>query len=473
MTSTLTDRLRGIVKATRLAPPAAEDQPDERQRATLSRVPAEPAVTGSGEAPAASTARSQDARSPGHTPHSLEAALGGAWVEAGAARSFIVERREDREAWHGKVQVGALAAALSEAHPDAALLVTSEASASPPFVFFDLETTGLSGGAGTYAFLVGCGWFDADGGFVMRQFVLPRAADERPMLRAVAAQFAQAGTLVSFNGKSFDAPLLETRFSYHRLPWTAGHLPHLDVLHPARRFWRSETPQGEASSCSLGSLERHVLGAHRLADLPGAEAPGRYFQFVRSGDARPLADVLEHNRNDILSLAGLTVRLLQLVRAGAGESRDAREAIALGRLYERGGMPGRAAEAFVHALTLTTGTPQDARTGCSRALLRTEALHALALGARRDRRYDEAAARWREIVEQPRVPPGILREALEALAIHHEHRVRDLSTALAFARRTLDAGPIAARRDSLRHRLARIERKLGVSQEHLRLQLGD
>lgn len=441
MTSTLTNRLRGIVKAARLVPPEA-------------------AGSVSGEVPV-------------REPHSLEAALGGAWVEAGESRSFVVERREDRDAWHGNVQVGALAAALSEAHPDAALLVTSEASPRPPFVFFDLETTGLSGGAGTYAFLVGCGWFDGEGGFVMRQFVLPRAVDERPMLRAVAEQFAQAGTLVTFNGKSFDAPLLETRFSYHRLPWTAGQLPHLDVLHPARRFWRSETSLGEASSCSLGSLERHVLGAHRLADLPGAEAPGRYFQFVRSGDARPLADVLEHNRNDMLSLAGLTVRLLQLVRAGAGESRDAREAIALGRIYERGGMPGRAAEAFGHALALTSGTAPDANACRAYPLLRIEALHALALGARRARRYDEAAARWREIVEQPRVPPGILREALEALAIHHEHRLRDLSTALAFAHRTLDAGVIAARRDSLRHRLARIERKLGVSQEHLRLQLGD
>lgn len=441
MTSSLTNRLRGIVKATRV-------------------VPASAAESASGEGPVLG-------------PHSLETALGGAWVEAGEARSFVVERREDRDAWHGNVQVGALAAALDEAHPDAALLATSEASARPPFVFFDLETTGLSGGAGTYAFLVGCGWFDGDGGFVMRQFVLPRAVDERPMLRAVAEQFAHAGTLVSFNGKSFDAPLLETRFSYHRLPWTAGRLPHLDVLHPARRFWRSETSPGEASSCSLGSLERHVLGAHRLADLPGAEAPGRYFQFVRSGDARPLADVLEHNRNDMLSLAGLTVRLLQLVKAGAGESRDAREAIALGRIYERGGMPGRAAEAFVRALTLTSGAAPDASARRAYPLLRIEALHALALGARRARRYDEAAARWREIVEQPHVPPGIFREALEALAIHHEHRVRDLSTALAFARRTLDAGAIAARRDSLRHRLARIERKLGVSQEHLRLQLGD
>ena len=89
-------------------------------------------------------------------------------------------------------------------------------------MFFDLETTGLSGGAGTLAFLVGCGWFDDDGGFVTRQFLLARHADERALLEAVAAELARAGALVSFNGKSFDAPLLETRYLFHRLDWSAA-----------------------------------------------------------------------------------------------------------------------------------------------------------------------------------------------------------------------------------------------------------
>ena len=118
-------------------------------------------------------------------------------------------------------------------------------------MFFDLETTGLSGGAGTLAFLVGCGWFDADGAFVTRQYVLARSGDERPMLQVLADQFATAGSLVSFNGKSFDAPLLESRFLFHRLEWLGGRLPHLDILHPARRFWRAEPVGGEVSSCSL------------------------------------------------------------------------------------------------------------------------------------------------------------------------------------------------------------------------------
>src|SRR6185295_1010119 len=124
-----------------------------------------------------------------------------------------------------------------------------------PLLFFDLETTGLSGGAGTYPFLVGFGWFDDDGAFLTRQFVLVRFADERSMLGAIAGEVSGAGALVSFNGRSFDAPLLETRYLYHRLAWAAGTLPHLDMLHVARRFWKRDVVAIE-SSCSLAALEQ-------------------------------------------------------------------------------------------------------------------------------------------------------------------------------------------------------------------------
>jgi hypothetical protein len=303
------------------------------------------------------------------------------------------------------------------------------------------------------------------GAFVTRQHVLTRAADERPTLQAVAAELAQAGALVSFNGRSFDAPLLETRFLYHRLPWPGERVPHVDVLHPARRFWRSEPPAGEMSSCSLGVLERQVLGAGRAGDVPGYEAPARYFQFVRTGDASPLAGVLAHNRMDLLSLAGLTVRLLTLVARGPAEARDAREALALGRVYERAALPGRAADAYECALGLER---------VERAVaLRIEATRALALLARRSRRYQEAAMRWRELLATPACPPAVAREAAEALAVHHEHRERDLESARAFALRSLDAEIVPARDRAVRHRLARLERKISSVQAVPRLQLGD
>src|SRR5439155_5978386 len=139
----------------------------------------------------------------------------------------------------------------------------------------------------------------------------------RRLLETAAADLARAGALVSFNGKSFDAPVLETRYLFHRLPWPGGGMPHVDVLHPARRFWGD----GE---CSLVALERQLLGVRRVGDVPGFEIPARYFQFIRSGDAAPLAAVLEHKRLDLLSLAAFTALLLHVTHAGPDAARDAR-----------------------------------------------------------------------------------------------------------------------------------------------------
>jgi uncharacterized protein len=330
------------------------------------------------------------------------------------------------------------------------------APARPPFVFFDLETTGLSGGAGTHAFLVGCASFDADGGFVTRQYLMTRYADEQPLLAAVAAELARAGALVTFNGKSFDAPVIETRYLFHRADWAAGALPHLDVLHPARRFWGS-------SICSLVALEQQVLGARRLSDVPGFDIPARYFQFIRSGDVRPLAAVLEHNRRDLLSLAGLTAGLLHLVRLGAAGARDPREAFALGCVYARAGLEGRAREAYERA----AGVAVSGLNAASLVAIKLGALRALAIMARRARQYEEAAGLWRQLLDLPGCPPPIAREATEALAVHHEHRVRDLAAAKTFAVRlsSLEHRLRPAWTDAVRHRLARIERKLATARQ--------
>jgi hypothetical protein len=377
----------------------------------------------------------------------LQDVLSGEWRDCGDGRSFVVERRVAAGVRHGRVSVGDLA----ERHRRASLfapMLSGGAPAGPPFVFFDLETTGLSGGAGTLAFLVGCGWFDADGAFVTRQHVLTAFADERVMLAAVARDLARAGALVSFNGKSFDAPVLETRYLFHRLEWMCGALPHIDVLHPSRRFWR-DSGSDQMSSCSLAALEDHVLGVRRAGDVSGFEIPGRYFQFIRSGDAWPLVAVLEHNRLDLLSLAGLSARLLGLLAEGPGEVRDACEALALGRRYTSAGLDTRARGAFERALSMTGSTA-----------IRIEALRYLACAARRAREYEEAARRWRQVLEVPGCPQHAAREASEALAIHHEHRAGDLTLAQAFALRSLDAEARPAWHDAVQHRLARIRRKM-------------
>jgi len=464
------------------------------------------------------------------TSADLQHILGGDWRPQGDAACFVVERRVAAQTMYGDAAVGELAAGLVAAAGEASLI--AGAPARPPFVFFDLETTGLSGGAGTYAFLVGCGWFDEDGGFLTRQYVLVRFADERPLLTMVAGELAGAGAIVSFNGKSFDAPVLETRYLFHRLEWVGARLPHVDVLHPARRFWGSprgsreesessfnavgappptaavsrvrarQQPQAlsagtrasdslepralgvgpqrreqcgapralenDAWSCSLVSLERQVLGRRRVGDVTGSEIPARYFQFVHSGDARPLAAVLEHNRLDLLSLAGLTARLVSLVRSGPDHARDAREALALGHVYARAGLDLRAREAFARAagasIALTSGSmhggASSALTSGSMPLIRIAALRALALALRRARQYEEAAGCWRQLLDARGCPRHIAREATEALAIHHEHRVRDFAAAKTFALRSLENGMPPASHDAARHRLARIERKM-------------
>jgi uncharacterized protein YprB with RNaseH-like and TPR domain len=343
-----------------------------------------------------------------------------------------------------------------------AALLAGVAAARAPFIFFDLETTGLSGGAGTHAFLVGRGWFDDDDGFVTEQHLLTDFGSERTMLAHVSRELSEAGALVTFNGKSFDAPVLETRYLFHREVSPCSGVPHIDVLHPSRRFWGCTVGAG----CSLASLEQRLLGAHRTGDVPGFEIPSRFFQFVRTGDAQPLSAVLEHNRRDLLSLAGITAHLLRLIAQGSDAATDLHEAVALGRVYERAGDFLRAERAFARAAEMASihGQPfsrrHDVDFRSTHDGVRAEAFRSLALIARRQRRFPDAAEYWRQMLDVPGCPAHFVREATEALAIHHEHREHDLVAAKRFAMLSLESGNGTARGDNLRHRLARIERKL-------------
>jgi uncharacterized protein YprB with RNaseH-like and TPR domain len=395
--------------------------------------------------------------SPG--PWAVETVLDGCWRQDGSGRCLAIERRFAADVPYGRFQVGEFWQTVRCAAADASLLTSG--APKLPFVFFDLETTGLSGGAGTCAFLAGCGWFDEDGGFVTRQFLVTRPEEEPAMLSLLSSELRRAGTLVSFNGKAFDAPMLEMRYSFHRLDGSsvAGTVPHFDVLHPSRRFWGAfaagtaadRTTSRSLSPCSLSGLEQQVLGVSRADDVAGPDIPARYFRYVRYGDARPLVAVAAHNRMDLLSLAGLTARLLRLVRNGAEDAAAAGEALALGRVYARGGFGTRARAAFERTLAIG-GEP----------LLAIEALRALARNERQARRYDEASRFWREVLDVPECPPRAAREATEALAIHHEHRQRDLVAARAFALKTLEGGAHEKWADRARYRLARIERKMSA-----------
>jgi uncharacterized protein YprB with RNaseH-like and TPR domain len=385
------------------------------------------------------------------------AALGGGWADG----CFVVERQVEPAQAYGRETIGAVAESLNRS---AAAVSLFAGAARAPFMFVDLETTGLSGGAGTHIFLFGCGWFTADGAFATRQLLLTRFEDEPRLLRAVTSELGRAGTLVSFNGKSFDAPLLETRFEFHRLDWIGSRMAHVDVLHPARRFWPG-VPGGPGvrGGCSLAALERRVGAIRRSDDVPGFEVPALYFRFIRSGDGALLAPVLEHNRLDLLTVAALLSRLLRLSQIGAKAARTAGEALALGRLYMQAGVEDRAYEALNRSIEMSRAAP------AAFDPVRIDAMWALAQALRHRRRFDEAAAWWQRLAETCGCPAPARREAIEALAIHHEHRVRDLPAARTFALRNLEEEQPPSRTRAVEHRLARLDRKLERRKQDLGL----
>jgi uncharacterized protein YprB with RNaseH-like and TPR domain len=388
--------------------------------------------------------------------------LDGEWREADGHRYLVVERKYLPGHRHGDVTVADSLPPWGQFH-----VLSGQPPGSPPRVsqrggvesggveaaaskmlFLDLETTGLAGGAGTYAFLVGTAWFHG-GVFRTRQFFLASYTAERALLEAVAADAGAAGALVTFNGKSFDIPLIDTRFVLHRMQTPFAGVPHVDMVHPARRLWKPDEEEGAGADCRLTRLEETLCGLRREGDVPGYEIPSRYFHYVRTGDARPLHAVFEHNRLDLLALAMVTARAAQLLEEGPPGARTAREAYGLGRLYERVGRAIEAAACYLRAEQL----PGD-------VLVRAEALRAYAVASRRVRRYEEAAGAWRRLLALKRCPPALAREATEALAVHHEHRARDLHQARRFAVQSLQFTITAAREHAIQHRLARLERKI-------------
>jgi uncharacterized protein len=389
--------------------------------------------------------------------------LAGQWLESLDGAVVVVDRYYGSDRRHGREPVGEIVDTIENGRD--ALDVLSKAwpaRAGGPYssrlCFFDIETTGLAGGAGTQAFLIGCAILE-DGGLRVRQFLLPGFEHERALLARVAEFTAIQGTLVSFNGRSFDAPLVETRYLLHRLTFPLADLPHLDMLHPARRLWKQRPvvagPALDDDSCRLSVLERHLAGYHRIGDVPGFEIPSRYFRFVRDGQAHPLQAVLEHNRIDLISLALVTARALRLIERGPTATTHPRECLGLGRLYERAGVLDNAEICYREAAALAARVGREPD-------VHADALRRLALLRRRAGRMAEAAVAWEDLVNSPGCSSILRREAREALAIHHEHRSRDLDTARSLVLDVLADHTAIRRREQAEYRLRRIERKIAV-----------
>jgi uncharacterized protein YprB with RNaseH-like and TPR domain len=442
MSSRLEHRLREILRDRRQA-----SMPGADLVSTAIGPPARPAPCG--------TSTSADSRL-----RSAADALGGEVVERDGGAVIVVDRFYPADHRHGLLRIGDVPGrALAMADELALIGGLPEPLDGPAraLLFVDLETTGLAGGAGTYAFLVGCGFFEPHG-FRVRQYMMPAYQHERPLLAEVEALVRTSAGLVSYNGKSFDVPVLETRYQFNRLRPPFDGLAHVDMLHTARRFWRGAPMAAgawpETDSCRLATLERTLFGVRRLGDVPGFEIPARYFGFMRSGDAAPLEPVLEHNRLDLVSLAALTARALQLLKDAPRASCAARESLGAGHLFDRAGRPDTAATCYEDAVARAAR-----ERGPDVPAVRAEALRALARLARRSGRHGDAACAWQAVVDDRRAPAAVRREALEALAIHYEHRARDLEEARRFAALSLAERVGTRWMECGRHRLSRIERK--------------
>ena len=319
------------------------------------------------------------------------------------------------------------------------------------WLFLDTETTGLSGGTGTYAFLVGIGWWEHDC-LVIEQFFMRDHGEEASLLLDLRDRLARRPVLVTFNGKSFDWPLLETRYRMTRAAVLERPEAHLDLLHPSRQLWRWRLP-----SVALFELERHVLGLDRGSDIPSHSIPERYFEFLRGGPVGPIVEVFRHNQLDLRGLAALAVRMLTLLEAPEGNGVDAGEMYGVSRMLHRRGEASLAAQGYQRALSF--GLPEGAD-----RIARRE----LALLARKDGDYTRANALWRELLGDS--GDGLL--AYEQLAIFYEHRARDPRQALELTREALvrlREGMVTGRVDgrqgqhwhaAFRHRLARLQSRL-------------
>ena len=314
------------------------------------------------------------------------------------------------------------------------------------FAFLDTETSGLMGGTGTYAFLVGAARF-VDGQFVLRQFFMRDPAEEPALLEGLAHFLAPAKALVTFNGKAFDAPLLTTRYTLHRIPVPYKNYAHLDLLPLARRLWRDRL-----ESRALKYLEEHVLGFARSSEeVPGYEIPWLYFDYLRTRDARPLAGVFYHNAMDVVAMAALLSHMNEMItRPYEGRVEHGLDFIALGKLFEDLGRWDEAAQLFEHGLQL-----KPTESDFSMAVKR------LAVLQKRRGDFDEAVRLWEKAAAEGHIYAHI------EMAKYYEHKRRDVKSALQWTRSALehvqqaDLAPYVRRHwlDEIARRLTRLERK--------------
>lgn len=398
------------------------------------------------------------------TPSSpfLDSVLGGSAVSTAFGETYAVRAGYPTGAPHG---IAALELSSDRSwlarwagHPAFAELTPEE------IVFLDTETTGLAGGTGTYAFLVGIGRFNA-GGFELAQFFLRDPSEEQAFLAAIEACIAPCRALVTFNGKAFDSPLLAARYTTHG--WKSPHtgLMHVDLLHLARRLWRDRLP-----SRTLGNLEAQILGARRTEDdVPGWLVPQLYFEFLQTGDPEVLRGVFYHNAMDVLSLVALLDHMsAMLSRPFEVGSTFGADLIALARLFEDLGEITTAAHLYLRGLE-----HEDAQSEALPRQVFLVAIDRLALIHKRRAEWQAAVSLWQQAARYRHIQAHI------ELAKCYEHHLRDFHAAAEWTLAALDIihdsrpgasddpYPGTYERNQwipdLQHRLERLQRKINGS----------
>ena len=317
-------------------------------------------------------------------------------------------------------------------------------------LFLDTETTGLSGGAGTVAFLVGLGRIEG-GHFTVYQYLMPNYGAEPLLREKAAALIREAGALVTFNGRAFDVPLLRSRFVMCRMDDPTEGMPHLDLIHPARRAWKLRL-----KDCSLGHIEESVLGVRRENDIPGSEVPQRYFSFLKSGDMGLLEDIVAHNRQDIVSLGTLLARLSRAYAAPL-EQTSMLDVFSLGRALEK---QGERAEAGACYRLAARERPLSTMTRLRERHVAGSANQRLSLMLRAGQDWSAAERVWREMIDRRQM--GMF--PYVELAKLYEHRAGDPVEALRLTEAALELAS-EEEKDALERRRIRLLARMAAREK--------
>ena len=372
----------------------------------------------------------------------VEEVLTGQIVETPLGRHFETEKLYPRHQRYGSYDISDLIDLPHDLLDSLSAGAVRDASPAT-WAFLDTETTGVDGGSRSCAFLIGVGSIGGDG-FRVRQFFMRDYGEEPSMLHALAAYLARFSVLITYNGKSFDQPLLESRYAASRIAPPFGAMPHLDLLFGARHLYRLRL-----EDCRLVNLESCILGFERTADVPGELIPYVYFEYLRTRHAFRLIPVFHHNVLDIVSLACLTGLIPAAFRDPANvQARHGADLLGLARWLR---LSGRLEEA--HALM---------RRAVDLGLPDRHLFAALFEAGLIERKLKLPGAALATFTDLSLSPNPFQARAYEELSKHYEHVERDCWKALdcvRAARVIADSGSLAVRQRRLETKLSRPVRK--------------